>query len=366
MIYFDAAATTWQKPTRVRAAVLRAMEACASPGRGGYRAARDAERQIYECRVLAAQLFDAAPEQVVFTMNATHGLNIAIRSLLAPGDRVILSGYEHNAVTRMLEALQVRQTVLAPPLFDDEAFLASLRHALQSPCRAVILTHVSNVFGWRLPLEQAAECCRQHHVPFIVDAAQSAGILPLSLKQLGAAFIAFPGHKGLYGPQGTGILLCGRTGAPLLYGGTGNQSRLQQMPEYGPERHEAGTPNVPGIAGLRAGMEFVRSVGTEEILAHEQALCHRAAVCLSAHPRVRLFCSPQPQRQTGVLSAVWDKDCEQAAEILAQQGIWVRAGLHCAPMAHQSAGTLDTGTVRFSFSWFNREWEVEKLCRCSW
>ena len=209
MIYFDSAATTLQKPESVYAAVQRTMRACASVGRGGHAAAD------------AAELFDAAPEQVVFTMNATHGLNIALRSLVRPGGRVVLSGMEHNAVTRPLAALGAQiETADAPP-FAPERLLEGFARALRQGADAAVCTHVSNVYGNVLPVSAVAALCRERGVPLVIDASQSAGTLPVRLHGTGAAFIAMPGHKGLYGPQGTGLLLCGAAGEPLLQGGTG-------------------------------------------------------------------------------------------------------------------------------------------------
>ncbi len=329
------------------------MERLASPGRGGYRQAREAEREMYECRAAAASLFGCEPEQVVFTMNATHGLNIAVRSLARRGSRVVISGFEHNAVRRPLYAVGARTAAVGRTLFDPDGVLEAFDRAITRDTACVVCTHVSNVFGFILPVEHIARICRERRVPLIVDASQSAGILPVSLRELGASFIAMPGHKGLYGPQGTGLLLCAEPGIPLLQGGTGAASRLPQMPEELPERHEAGTPNVCGIAGLRAGLEFLRACAPGELLAHEQALCCRTVERLRDEAAVTCFAGP-PECQSGVLSLrIRGLDCEDAAELLARSRIAVRAGLHCAPLAHESAGTLDGGTIRVSFSAFN-------------
>ncbi len=353
MIYFDAAATTWQKPPQVRRAVARAMEQLASPGRGGYRQAGAAEREMYECRASAASLFGCEPEQVVFTMNATHGLNIAIKSLVRRGSRVVISGFEHNAVLRPLYAIGARTVTAGRSLFDPERVLDAFDRALTRDTACAVCTHVSNVFGFILPVDAIAALCRDRSLPLIIDASQSAGILPVSLKDTGARFIAMPGHKSLYGPQGTGLLLCAEPGKPLLEGGTGTQSRLSGMPGELPERHEAGTPNVCGIAGLRAGLDFLYTCAPGELAAHEAGLCRHLAGLLEREDAVTCFLGPQ-DCQSGVLSLrIRGLDCEDAAELLAQKGIAVRAGLHCAPLAHESAGTLDGGTVRLSFSAFN-------------
>ena len=347
MIYFDSAATSFQKPVAVPAAVVRAMQTCASVGRGGHAAA------------MAAELFDAEPEQVVFTMNATHGLNTAIFSLLSPGARVVVSGFEHNAVTRPLRALHADIRVAGKTLFDTDDTVRAFERALAEKPDAVICTHVSNVFGYILPVERIAALCRERGVPFILDASQSAGSLPVSLRQTGAAFIAMPGHKGLYGPQGTGILLCADGGRPLLFGGTGSRSMEQEMPDFLPDRLEAGTHNVCGIAGLTEGMRFVRKQTPEAILRHEQALLRQVLQELSGQKNIRLYTG---EGQAGVLSfSVEGVDCEEAAQALAQEGIAVRAGLHCAPLAHSSAGTVESGTVRLSFSAFNTPREATRF-----
>lgn len=363
MIYFDAGATTLQKPEAVRRAMYQAVHTLSSPGRGSYPATRRAEETDLRCRMAAAALFHVDdPAHVVFTSCATHGLNIAIRTLVKPGSRVVISGYEHNAVTRPLHAIpNVEIAVADGPLFDPAAMLAQFRQALAQPADAVICTHVSNVFGYVLPVSDIAALCREKGVPFVLDASQSAGMLPVDMKALGAAFIAMPGHKGLYGPQGTGLLLCGCEPAPLLRGGTGSQSLLQEMPAELPDRLEAGTHNMPGIAGLLEGLRFVQRQGVARIADYEGELGRYAAQRLTDIPGVEVFSGPE---QTGVVSfRVSGWDCEELGEALASRGIALRAGLHCAPLAHRTAGTLETGTVRFSPSVFNRRQEVDTLTR---
>ena len=363
MIYFDAGATTLQKPDAVRRAMYRAVNTLSSPGRGSYPATRRAEETDLRCRMAAAELFHMDdPAQVVFTSCATHGLNIAIRTLVKPGSRVVISGYEHNAVTRPLHAIPNVEIVVADgPLFDTAAMLEQFRQALDRPADAVICTHVSNVFGYALPVEDIAALCRKKGVPFVLDASQSAGMLPVDMEALGASFIAMPGHKGLYGPQGTGLLLCGCEPAPLLRGGTGSQSILQEMPAELPDRLEAGTHNMPGIAGLLEGLRFVQRQGVARIADYESELGRYAARHLAELPGVEVFSGPE---QTGVVSfRAAGMDCEELGEALAARGIALRAGLHCAPLAHRTAGTLETGTVRFSPSVFNRRQEVDELVR---
>ena len=361
MIYFDSAATTLQKPPQVALAVQDAMRRCASVGRGGHKAAMAAAETVYSCRELAAELLGAEAEQVIFTMNATHGLNIAVNTLVPMGGRVVVSGFEHNAVTRPLHARNARLTTAGRRLFSPEDTLAAFEEALAEKPDAVICTQVSNVFGYILPMAHIAALCRSRGVPLIIDASQAAGTLPVSLKETGARFIAMPGHKGLYGPQGTGLLLCADGAEPILYGGTGSNSAEQEMPDFLPDRLEAGTHNVCGIAGLAAGLRFVRAQTPQRILRHEQKLLRLLAAELRLLPRLHLFTGKE---QAGVLSfTVEGMDCEEAAALLAAHHAAVRAGLHCAPTAHESAGTLESGTVRVSFSAFNTEREVREFAR---
>ena len=361
MIYLDSAATSLIKPASVGRAVLRAMRTMASPGRGGHAPAMLAAETVYACREAAALLFHVPdPSRVVFTLNATHALNIAIRSLVRPGARVLISGFEHNAVTRPLCALCAELRVAGRRLFDPADTLRAWREALPG-AEAAVCTMVSNVFGYVLPIAEIAALCRAAGVKLIVDASQAAGVLPVDFESLGAAFVAMPGHKGLLGPQGTGLLLCGEDGVPLLLGGSGSESRLQTMPEALPEHLEAGTHNVAGIAGLLEGIRYVTETGSEEILARETLLLRRAVGCLTGGG-LELFTGPEGT-QCGVLSLRCPRmDCEELAAGLARRGICVRAGLHCAPTAHESAGTLETGTLRLSFSPFLTEGELLAAC----
>lgn len=345
MIYLDNGATSMPKPSQVTRAMANAVAVCGNPGRGGHSAAHLAAKTVYRCRERAARMFGCQPEQVVFTANCTQGLNMAVRSLLKKGNRVVISGFEHNAVTRPLHGLGAKITVAGRRLFNWEDTLEAFDKALRSGADGAVFTHVSNVFGYILPVKQMAALCRQYGVPFVLDAAQSAGTLPVDLEQLGADFIAMPGHKGLLGPQGTGLLLCARQPEPLLFGGTGSDSRLQTMPDYLPEGAEAGTLNVPGIAGLSAGLDWLHRHGIEKIAEREHTQVKRCARRLEKLG-LKVFSG---DHQAGTLSFVPPGDCEELASRLAQAGIAVRAGLHCAPLAHESAGTLESGTVRLSF-----------------
>lgn len=361
MIYLDNAATTLVKPAVVEKAVITAMRSMASPGRGGHIPAMKAAETVYDCRCAAAELFHMEDaERVVFTMNATHGLNIAIASMAKRGTKTVISGFEHNSVTRPLNAIGAEVTVAGRSLFDREAVLEDFKRKIPS-AELVVCTHVSNVFGFILPVYEIAELCRSYSVPLIVDASQSAGVLPVDMGRLGAAFVAMPGHKALFGPQGTGILLCGEEGKPLMHGGSGSNSISQFMPDFLPDRLEAGTHNVCGIAGLKAGIEYISYKGLDKILVHEKKLLRIMLKQLEGGP-FELF-SGDENSQCGVLSLrCQNDDCERIAAELGARGICVRSGLHCAPTAHESAGTVKTGTVRFSFSPFTTETQVRAAC----
>ena len=359
MIYLDNGATSFHKPESVKKAMLLALEQCANPGRGGHKAAMAAAETVYRTRELAGELFHCRPEQAVFTSNCTHGLNLAIRTLVRAGTRVVISGFEHNAVTRTLHDIGAAVTVAGRKLFDWEDTLRDFYRALQDGTDVAVFTHASNVFGYILPVEEMGQLCRKFGVPFIVDAAQSAGTQRIDFTHLGADFVAMPGHKGLLGPQGTGILLCKEMVTPLLCGGTGSQSRLQTMPEELPDRAEPGTLNVPGIAGLGAGLQYLLREGVEKVAAREHREAARCAAQLEKLG-LRVFLG---QHQGGTVSFIPLGDCEETAGYLADRGVAVRAGLHCAPLAHESAGTLDTGTVRISFGYNAKSRDTDQFLR---
>ena len=299
MIYFDAAATTLQKPPQVRKMAAYAMEHYASPGRGGYRASMLASDAVYDCRKELAELFEAKPEDIVFTMNATHALNLAIKTLVSPGDEVVISGFEHNAVWRPLVQIGANVKLAGRKLFDPDDTLEAFRTAIGPETKAVVCTHVSNVFGYVLPIEKIAALCHERGVPLVVDCSQSAGILPVSLGKLHAAFLCMPGHKSLYGPQGTGVLVCGHALRPLLAGGTGSLSKSASMPEFTPDAGEAGTHNVPGICALCEGVRFVKNVGLDAICAHGKMLGQLLTAELANLPGVRVY---HGRNQAGVVS----------------------------------------------------------------
>lgn len=353
MIYLDCAATSMQKPRTVQRAVQQAMETMASPGRGSHAPAMRAADMAYRCREALADMFHVPQvENVVFTFNATHALNIAIFDLVAPGDKVVVSGYEHNSVMRPLYQRNANVEVVRTPLFNQEEMLRGFARALPG-AKAAVCTAMSNVFGYITPIEKIAELCRYYQVPLIVDASQAAGCMELNFAELGAVYMAMPGHKGLLGPQGTGVLLCSRVPVPFMAGGTGSDSRNQFMPEYLPDGLEAGTHNIPGIAGLLAGVEYVRDMGTRRIVDHERAVRDAFVARLREMEDLEVFYTERPGQQGGVVSLRHQTiDCETLTEALGRAGVAVRGGLHCSPCAHETAGTENSGTVRFSFSPF--------------
>ncbi len=369
MIYFDNAATTLTKPDKVFRACYEAGKTAANPGRGAHPPSVKAAEIVYTCREEAAHFFNLAePERVIFTSNATHALNLAIKGALSDGGHVVISGYEHNSVLRpvaaMYDANIITFSVADAPLYKPREMVEAISARISEKTRYVVLNHVSNVFGYILPIYEVDALCAQKGIGLIIDAAQSAGVLPLDAKKLSACeYICMPGHKSLFGPQGTGILLCLKDTLhkTLVEGGTGSVSNEVKQPSFLPDRFESGTLNVPGIAGLLEGIRFVRRLGTDEIRAHEEALVHHMSEGLSVIPDLEVFVSSNQSIQTGVLSFRGKKGCEEIAEYLSSNGICVRTGLHCAPLAHMNANTYDTGTVRISFSYFSTKKEIERF-----
>lgn len=363
MIYLDNGATSLPKPKTVVASVTRALSRCASPGRGSSSAAREAEEILYLLRQEAGEMFHCPMEQVILTGSATHGLNIAIKTLARPGAQVVVSGMEHNAVMRPLYALGAQVDVARGRLFDEESLMTEFEKKLTKNTELCIVNHVSNVFGWIQPVESVAKLCMERNIPLIVDASQSAGVLELNMDALGAAFIAMPGHKGLMGPMGTGLLLCGGRTQPLLEGGTGSLSRELEMPDFLPDRLEPGTHNIPGAAGLLSGLRWVKKRTPQAILRHEQSLARLMIRELQALPGIQVYSGA---RQSGVVSLVVEgKDSVVLGEKLSRDyDIALRAGLHCAPLAHETAGTLDTGTIRLSPGPFTTEKHIHMFLSC--
>lgn len=367
MIYLDNAATTLIKPPEVKKAVIEAFDICGNAGRGGYEGARKASETVFEARVKAAELFGVEDaEKIVFTQNATHALNIAIKGLAKPGECVV-SGYEHNSVVRPLMSLSsngVKVTVASGRLFDCEGVVREFAKKITPDTKLCVCTHVSNVFGFILPIKEIDYLCFKKGIPLIVDASQSAGVIPVKLCDLRATeCICAPGHKGLYGPQGTGILVCknGENIRTLLEGGTGSNSENMNQPEFLPDRFESGTQNIPGIAGLSEGISYVEKRGVKNIFNHEKKMMNRLIAGFSKIPEIYQFAASDRSLQSGVLSfVVKGVDSEKIAELLDEEKIAVRSGKHCAPIAHRTVGT-ENGTIRVSASDFTDESDIDAL-----
>lgn len=365
MIYLDNAATTLQKPVAVRNAMLKAFDTCANAGRGGYEGAMAAAEYVYTARERAANLFGMQkPEEIVFTHNATHALNIAIKGLASRGNCVI-SGYEHNSVLRPVFSLKnfgVNYTVARGRLFDREDMIQKFKKAIRRNTKFAVCTHMSNVFGYILPIKEIDELCYKKGIPLIIDAAQSAGSVSIKMAELRATVcICAPGHKGLYGPQGTGILAC-RNGEKLktfVEGGTGSVSAEIRQPDFMPDRFESGTQNIPGIAGLSEGIFYVLENSAERILDYERKLIRYIANELIKIPQIRVYAAKDSLLQGGVLSFAADNiSAEEMALLLSDSDIAVRSGMHCSPLAHETVGTA-RGTVRVSVSSFTTENDAE-------
>lgn len=371
MIYLDNAATTLEKPPAVSRAMCWAMRHAGGAGRSAHPPAMLGADIIYDTRRLAAQVFDVPdPTRVIFTANATQALNMALYAMAQTRRHFAISGFEHNAVYRPILELVKRNnlklTMLHSALWEDALLLEQAEQAIRDGADCFVLCHVSNVFGYIQPLEQLDALLSEHGIPLILDASQSAGVLPLSVSKLHSlAAVGMPGHKGLYAPPGTGMLLWMSQDlpAPLLLGGTGSLSEQADMPDFLPDRLESGTVNVAGIAGLFEGLQFVSKLGESEIAAWECKLRDLVTEKLREIPGVTVYASPNPQKQTGVLSFTCRQlPCEIVAQRLAEHNICVRAGLHCAPLAHSTAGTLETGTVRISPGWFQSVRQMRKFC----
>ena len=365
MIYLDNAATSFPKPPQVIRAVTDALQNFgANPGRGGHQLALQAGRTVEKCREAAASLLGvSSPERVIFTRNCTESLNIAITGILHKGDEVICSHGEHNAVMRPLERFVSRGDITVKLLRPDERGVLSpdtLRRAVTSRTGLVIICHASNVTGVIQPVRELGAVCREKGIPFLVDAAQTAGVLDVTLDSLNADMIAMPGHKGLLGPHGTGLLALreGMAPEPLILGGTGAASESVRQPELLPDRYESGTLNLPGIAGLLAGISFVAQY-REDIHRYETALNDRLRRQLAGIPGLRLLGDDRAPR-VAITSVVPDGgDSAALADALDATGVAVRGGLHCAPAMHSYLGTLKSGAVRFAPGPYNTEQEID-------
>ena len=371
MIYLDNSATTYPKPAEVISAVREGMSRFGfNPGRGGYRQSLRTAEKVYDIRGKLKGFFNTdSEESVIFTSGCTQALNMVIKGVLRHGDHAVISSMEHNAVVRPLYKLQeqgmIRYTVADVVPGDDDATLDNFRNAINGHTKLIVCTHASNVNGCRLPTERLSALAHQYGIQFCLDAAQSAGVLPIDMGRDGYDFVCLAGHKYLYGPMGIGALLLGKDNTidPLIEGGTGSLSSEFVMPDFYPDRLEAGTLNIPGIIGLGAGINLISRRGIKGIYQKEMKLIDQLKNSLTQMARVHVYAGDLAHYDAPVLSLTVDgHDSEAVADHLyAHSGIAVRSGLHCAPLAHRTLGTESTGTVRIAPSIWTSENDIRIL-----
>lgn len=367
MIYFDNAATTYPKPPQVIEAVVHCLQETANPGRGGHRLALAASRTIFETRERVARFFGAEDEaDIVFTLNATEAINLALKGILKPGDHVVTSSMEHNAVSRCLRALQkqgveVTKVACAP---DGTLSPGDLHEAVRRHTKMIAVTLASNVTGTIMPVNEISAVAREKHLLLMVDAAQAAGHSPINVKEPPIDLLAFAGHKGLFGPQGTGGLYIkpGLEVEEFKQGGTGSQSESDEQPLVRPDRYESGTQNTPGLAGLGAAMAFIEEVSLAAIRHKERELTQLLMGKLSNIEGVTIYGPPPEVERVPVVSINAEGLGPEEVSFVLDRAydIATRSGLHCAPDAHRTIGTFAQGTVRLSLSYFNSKEDVSK------
>ncbi|TFZ41315.1 aminotransferase class V-fold PLP-dependent enzyme [Soehngenia longivitae] len=371
MYYFDNAATTFPKPDRVYDKVYEAMkEYAANPGRSGHKMALKANREVYDARVLISKFFHIEDcFNLIFTPNCTTALNMAIQGTLKEGDHVITTSMEHNSVLRPikhLELLGVENTIVYA---DENGSIStdSIKKAIRTNTKMIAMTHVSNLTGTIMPIEEVGELAKSKGILFLVDASQSAGVIPIDVNKTNIDFLAFPGHKGLLGPQGTGGLFIrdGLRTDTIIQGGTGSESYSIYQPEIMPDKFESGTLNMPGIVGLKEGLNYILETGIENIRKKEEELSKFFIEELRKIEVVKIYGPTDIKQRVGVVPInIMDMDSSEISYILDDRyDIYVRPGLHCSPLAHETIGTMEQGAVRFSFGPFNTEEEVEYLIR---
>ena len=365
-VYLDNAATSWPKPPEVIAAMQAYLEnGGGSPGRAAHGKSLASARMVYETRDALSSLFNAtSPDRVIFTKNATEAINLLLFGFLNPGDHVIVSSMEHNAVMRPLRQLESRGVSLSVAACDSCGGLdpLTIKTALTPRTRLVLLVHASNVTGTLLPIAEVANIAREAGIRFAVDAAQTAGVHPIDVQSGGIDFLTFTGHKSLGGPQGTGGLVIGPDVdlRPLMFGGTGSASESENQPAFLPDKLESGTLNAIGIAGLGASLAALAEFGVENVLAHERKLMKLFRDGLKELSDIEVYGPENTAESVGVLSLnVASRPCEEVGmELERDFDILTRTGLHCAPAAHRTIGTFGRGTVRFSVSRFNTESDI--------
>ncbi|MEA5096033.1 MAG: aminotransferase class V-fold PLP-dependent enzyme [Sedimentibacter saalensis] len=366
MIYLDNAATTYPKPKSVYKNVMDAMTKYgANPGRGSHAMAIEGARVIYETRELLAELFNLDdPMKVILTFNATDGLNMAIKGILRPGDHVVTTAMEHNSVLRPIKELEnigVENTIVSCS-HEGKINVQDIEAAIKTNTRMVVTTHVSNLTGTIFPIEKIGEMCKRRNVLYLVDGSQSAGVLEIDMQKQHIDFLAVPGHKGLLGPQGTGALLINSDAEikEIKEGGTGSESSNPHQPNFYPDKLEAGTHNLPGIAGLNAGLKYILNKGTKSILSHEKSILETFINEMRKNPKIVIYGPEDINDRSGVVPVnIAGMDSSEVAYILdTEYNIAVRPGLHCAPLAHKTIGTENIGAVRFGIGPFTKRSDV--------
>lgn len=368
MIYFDNAATSFPKPECVYRAIDKCMrEYCANPGRSGHKLSLEAGRVILEAREMLSEMINAKkPDNIIFSLNATDALNTSIKGILKSGDHVITTSMEHNSVLRPLKHLEKQgvETTIIQCNKTGELSLEKLSKAIKPNTKAIISTHASNVIGTKMPIKEIGLLAHSKNLIFIVDSAQTVGAYNIDVEDMNIDILTFTGHKGLMGPQGVGGFFI-KDGIPLRQmreGGTGSMSESLIQPEILPDKFESGTPNTPGIAGLAAGLSFIKEKGIDNIRKHEETITKYFIQKVSDIEGIRLYGPVEEEKRVPVVSLnVEGKTSAEVSFILDRNfDIATRPGLHCAPLAHKTIGTLEQGTVRFSFGYFNTINEVDK------
>lgn len=366
MIYFDNAATTYPKPQIVYDAIMDSMmNYGANPGRSGHKFALKTSRGVFETRQLLSQFFNTgSPMNIIFTFNCTESLNIGIKGILKSGDHVITTSMEHNSVLRPIKRLEnigVESTIInanSQGLIDP----LDIENAIKPNTKLIVTTHISNLVGSITPIEEIGAMAKKHDIYYLVDAAQSSGVYDIDVKKMNIDILAFPGHKGLLGPQGTGGLYINDDLdiESIFQGGTGSESSSMIQPDVWPDKFESGTINAPGIIGLGTGIKYIMEKGIENIKYHEEELTQYFIKEIKNIEGIKLY-GPLTNRQGPVVSLnIGDIDSSETSYILDNKyNIAVRPGLHCAPLGHKTIGTLNQGTVRFSFGMFNTHEEIE-------
>lgn len=363
MIYLDNSATTYPKPTSVYNAVNYSLKNYgANPGRSGHSMSIKGAEEVYKCREAVSRLFKIKDvEKVMFTQNCTQSLNTVIRGYLNSGDHIVISEFEHNSVLRPVKELSeqgITFTVAEVVHGDFEKTLDNFRKSINEKTKLIVVTHASNVTGTILPISRITALAHQYNIRVLVDTAQSAGVLPIDVEEMNLDFLAAAGHKGLMGPMGTGIMYIREPDLirPLICGGTGSSSLDMSQPTVTPDKYESGTCNLPGICGLLKGIEFIEKTGIDKIHDYEFSLLKQLYYKLEKTDGVILY-TPEPKKEYNaplLAFNIRDMHSEEVAEILnTKYGIAVRAGLHCAPLAHKKLGTENQGAVRISLSYFN-------------